>query len=97
MGGCFLETNLPTVTQKMFGVVLKHFMGRHTLAKNFKKIFGTTTQSSEREIDDFWGAINYNAVKNVIPKLIKYLSERDTYKIRWREAIQYTNIPKKTN
>ncbi|WP_298312381.1 alpha/beta hydrolase [uncultured Aquimarina sp.] len=98
-GGMFPETNFPTLTQRMlltpFGTILKHFMGRNTLAKNFKKIFGEHTQASEEEIDDFWETIDYNVGKNVIPKLIKYLKERDTYKIRWREAIQYTDVPKR--
>ncbi len=98
-GGMFPETNFPTLTQRMlltpFGAILKHFMGRNTLAKNFKKIFGQHTQASEKEIDEFWETIDYNSGKNVIPKLIKYLKERDTYKIRWREAIQYTDMPKR--
>ncbi len=98
-GGMFPETNFPTVTQKLlltpFGNVLKHFMGRNTLAKNFKNIFGKNTQPSEQEIDEFWELVEYNSGKNVIPKLIKYLTERNTYKIRWREAIQYTDVPKR--
>ncbi len=98
-GGMFPETNFPTLTQKMlltpFGFIFKHFMGRNTLAKNFKKIFGSDTLPSDQEIDDFWETIAYNSGKNVIPKLIKYLKERDTYKIRWREAIQYTDMPKR--
>lgn len=98
-GGMFPETNFPTLTQKLLltplGGLLKHFMGRHTLAENFKKIFGKDTQASEQELDDFWETIAYNSGKNVIPKLIKYLKERKVYKIRWREALQYTDIPKK--
>ncbi len=98
-GGMFPETNFPTITQKLlltpFGNILKHFMGRNTLAKNFKKIFGKSTQPSDQEIDEFWEVVAYNSGKNVIPKLIKYLAERDTYKIRWREAIQYTEMPKR--
>ncbi|WP_299609349.1 alpha/beta hydrolase [uncultured Aquimarina sp.] len=98
-GGMFPETNFPTLTQKLLltplGGLLKYFMGRHTLAKNFKKIFGKKTQVSEQEIDDFWETIAYNSGKNVIPKLIKYLKERKVYKIRWREALQYTDIPKR--
>ncbi len=98
-GGMFPETNFPTLTQKLlltpFGEMIKHFMGRKTLAKNFKKIFGKETQPSELEIDEFWEVVNYNSGKNIIPKLIKYLKERDTYKIRWREAIQYTDMPKR--
>ncbi|KZS38508.1 MULTISPECIES: alpha/beta fold hydrolase [Aquimarina] len=98
-GGMFPETNFPTLTQKMlltpFGEILKHFMGRDTLAKNFKKIFGKNTQASEQEIDQFWQGIAHNSGKDVIPKLIKYLKERDTHKIRWREAIQYTDMPKR--
>ncbi len=98
-GGMFPETNFPTITQKLLltplGSIFKHFMGRNTLAKNFRKIFGKATQPTENEIDQFWEAIDFNAGKNVIPKLIKYLKERDTYKIRWREAIQYTKMPKR--
>ena len=97
-GGMFPETNYPTVTQKILltplGKIFTYFIGRNTLAKNFKKIFGKDTQPSEQEIDDFWEAIDYNSGKKVIPKIIQYLKERETYKIRWREAIQYTNMPK---
>lgn len=98
-GGMFPETNFPTVTQKLLltplGGILKHFMGRNTLAKNFKKIFGKDTQATEQEIDEFWAVVDFNSGKNVIHKLIKYLTERDIYKIRWREAIQHTDIPKR--
>jgi len=99
-GGMFPETNFPTTTQKLlltpFGVILKQFMGRNTLAKNFKKIFGPHTQPSDKEIDEFWQVIDYNSGKNSIHKLIKYLEERAIYKIRWREAIQHTQgIPKR--
>ncbi|WP_282079294.1 alpha/beta fold hydrolase [Aquimarina algiphila] len=98
-GGMFPETNFPTFTQKLLltplGSVLKHFMGRNTLAKNFKKIFGRETQPSELEIDEFWEVIDYNSGKNIIHKLIRYLKERDIYKIRWREAIQHTKVPKR--
>jgi len=98
-GGMFPETNFPTFTQKLLltplGTILKHFMGRDTLAKNFKKIFGKNTQPNEQEIDEFWEIMNYNSGKRIIHKLIKYLNERDTYKIRWREAIQHTNVSKR--
>ncbi len=97
-GGMFPETNFPTITQKLLltpmGSILKLVMGRKTLAKNFKKIFGKNTQASKKEIEEFWQVIAYNSGKNVIPKIIQYLKERDKYKIRWREAIQYTAIPK---
>ncbi len=98
-GGMFPETNFPTTTQKLLltplGALLKHFMGRNTLAKNFKKIFGKDTQPSDQEIDEFWELIDYNSGKDVLPKLIKYLTERDTHKVRWREAIQHTDMPKR--
>ncbi len=98
-GGMFPETNFPTITQRLlltpFGNLLKHFMGRNTLAKNFKKIFGAHTQPSAEEIDEFWEVVDYNNGKDMIPKLIKYLTERDVHKIRWREAIQYTDMPKR--
>jgi len=98
-GGMFPETNFPTITQKLLltplGKYLKYFMGRGTLAKNFRKIFGKNTQATSEEIDDFWATIAYNKGKDVIPKIITYLHDRDTYKIRWREAIQKTStIPK---
>jgi len=98
-GGMFPETNYPTFTQKLLltplGSLLKHIMGRHTLSKNFKKIFGKDTQASKLEIDEFWETIDYNNGKDVLPKTIKYLNERDQYKMRWREAIQQTiSIPK---
>ncbi|MEW7279536.1 alpha/beta fold hydrolase [Aquimarina sp. 2201CG1-2-11] len=71
-GGMFPETNFPTITQKLLltplGGFLKFFMGRNTLAKNFRKIFGKNTQATEQEIDEFWETIAYNSGKDVIPK-----------------------------
>ncbi len=98
-GGMFPETNFPTITQKLLltplGKYLKYFMGKRTLAKNFRKIFGKNTQATTEEIDSFWETIAYNNGKDVIPEIITYLHDRDTHKIRWREAIQKTHkIPK---
>lgn len=95
-GGMFPETNFPTITQKLLltplGKYLKYFMGKRTLAKNFRKIFGKNTQATSQEIDDFWKTIDYNNGKDVIPKIITYLHDRDIHKIRWREAIQKTDV-----
>lgn len=98
-GGMFPEIHFPTFTQKILltplSIILRNFMGRNTLAKNFKKVFGKHTQPTEKELDHFWSLISYNNGKLVIPKLIKYIKERNLHKARWFEALQDSSIPKR--
>mgnify|MGYP006166038075 FL=1 len=75
------------------GSLASSFFTRKKLAKNFKNIFGSYTQPSESQLDDYWALMELNGGKYVFHLLIRYMQERKTYRNRWLEALQESTIP----
>jgi len=96
-GGLFPESHQPLFIQKILlsslGSLVSRFFNRKKLELNFKKIFGPNTQPTEKELDEFWGLINYNGGKYIFHLLIRYMKERKDNRARWVGAIQQTKIP----
>ncbi len=96
-GGLFPETHQPLVIQKILmspiGSIVGRLFNRKKLGQNFKKIFGSNTQPSEKELDDFWYLISNNGGKYIFHRLIRYMQERKDHRERWVSAIQKTSIP----
>lgn len=96
-GGLFPETHQPLVIQKILmspiGSIVGRLFNRKKLGQNFKKIFGSNTQPSEKELDDFWYLTSNNGGKYIFHRLIRYMQERKDHRERWVSAIQKTSIP----
>lgn len=96
-GGLFPETHHPLLIQKILmspmGSIVGHLFNRKKLGTNFKKIFGTNTQPTENELDDFWELITCNGGKKIFHLLIRYMQERKDNRERWVSAIQNATIP----
>lgn len=96
-GGLFPETHRPLFIQRLLmsplGSLASSFFTRKKLAKNFKNIFGSYTQPSESQLDDYWALMELNGGKYVFHLLIRYMQERKTYRNRWLEALQESTIP----
>lgn len=96
-GGLFPETHQPLVIQKILmspiGSIVGRLFNRKKLGQNFKKIFGSNTQPSEKELDDLWYLISNNGGKYIFHRLIRYMQERKDHRERWVSAIQKTSIP----
>jgi pimeloyl-ACP methyl ester carboxylesterase len=86
-GGLFPESHKPRMIQKLLispvGFLLNPFLTKTRLRSNFNAIFGSETQPTEKEIDEFYDLIEYNNGKGVMNKLIRYMAERKKYRERW--------------
>lgn len=96
-GGLFAEITQPIFIQKLMlsplGVLVPFFLGKNSLRKNFKKIFGPNTQASEEEIDEFWKLLSHKNGVKAFPLLIKYINERKKYSDRWSIPLEKPSIP----
>ncbi|RMD97253.1 MAG: alpha/beta hydrolase [Bacteroidetes bacterium] len=96
-GGIFPGQHRPRLIQKLLaspvGWMLTPFLGKAQLSRTFNRIFGTATRPSPEEMDDFWSLIAFNNGKAILPKLIRYMQERNTWKSRWVEAIVHCPVP----
>ncbi|MCP4440815.1 MAG: alpha/beta hydrolase [Aureispira sp.] len=96
-GGLFAESHRPRLIQKLLlspiGRFLSPFVGKSSLHKNFKRIFGPNTQPTLEEIDEFWKLVDYNNGKKIFHLLIRYIPERRQYRERWVSALQNNSIP----
>lgn len=96
-GGIFPRQHRPRLIQKVLaspiGRYLHPFLGRHSLARTFKDIFGKNTQPTEKELDEFWALVDYNKGKVIIPLLIQYMHERPKNEVRWVTALKQEDVP----
>jgi len=96
-GGLFPQTYRPRLIQKLLmspmGTLLAPLMGRASLKRTFRRIFGPDTPPTEADLDDFWALIEFNAGKRIIPKLIRYMKEREAHADRWTPALQKAGLP----
>ncbi|MBT0587428.1 alpha/beta fold hydrolase [Alteromonas oceanisediminis] len=91
-GGLFAESHRPLLTQKLLhsplGPLIVNLMSKGTMARSFSKIFGAATQPKPQEIDILWTLLNHHHGRRVLPALLDYLDERQTYRDRWVTAMQ---------
>ena len=96
-GGLLAEVIQPIFIQKLIlsplGKLTPFFLGKNSLRKNFKKIFGPDTQATEDEIDEFWKLLSSNKGTHAFPLIIKYMNERKKYRDRWCVPLENPNIP----
>ncbi|MBX3720579.1 MAG: alpha/beta hydrolase [Turneriella sp.] len=95
-GGLYPEFHKPLLIQKLMlgplGPLLARLSTKGKLRSSFAAIFGER-KASEREVDIFWELICYNKGRLVIPKLLRYMTERRLYRERWVNAMEQTKIP----
>jgi pimeloyl-ACP methyl ester carboxylesterase len=86
-GGVFAEMHRPLLIQKLMlspmGAMMSYFIGKKSLEKSFKKIFGPETQATESELNEFWNLIQFNQGRKTIPLLITYMLDRKKHRDRW--------------
>lgn len=96
-GGLFPESHRPRLIQKMLlspiGKWISPLLNKEKLAKNFNAIFGPETPPSASEINQFWELIAYQQGQKNFHKLIRYITERRTFRARWVGALQNSPIP----
>ena len=96
-GALFPETHRPIFAQRLLisplGAVFGRMIPDAVFKKNLAKVFGSDTQPTEAELDDFLNLFNNNDGKRIAHKLIRYMSERVKYRERWLAPLQNLNRP----
>lgn len=91
-GALFPETHRPVLAQKILISPLGFLFGRLISDARFKKslasIFGKNTQPTPAELEDFLQVFKFNDGRRIAYKLIRYMSERKKYRVRWLAALQ---------
>ena len=91
-GALFPETHRPVLAQKILISPLGFLFGRLISDRQFKaslaSIFGRETQPTGEELNEFSEAFKLNGGRRIAHKLIRYMSERKTYRARWFNALK---------
>lgn len=96
-GGLFPETHRPLLIQKLLispiGKWVAQLTSKKTFRKSMNRIFSDSYPPSEELIEDFWFLLNYKDGVRILPRLIRYMSERSVNRSRWVGALQNSTIP----
>lgn len=86
-GGIFPETHRPRLIQKLLlspvGGLVAKLSTERTFRRNMQSIFGQATPPSEAFLRAGWQLLVENKGRRMLPKLIRYMQERRTYRERW--------------
>jgi pimeloyl-ACP methyl ester carboxylesterase len=96
-GGLFPQVHKPLFIQKLLlsklGWLVPKLMSKQKFAKNLITIFGKNTPPATMVINTFWALLIYNNGLRVMPKLIKYITQRQQNEQRWVGAMINSDIP----
>jgi pimeloyl-ACP methyl ester carboxylesterase len=96
-GALFPETHRPILAQKILISPVGFLFGKLITDAIFKKslasVFGSRTQPSEEELEDFAALFKAGGGKRIAHKLIRYMTERAQYRERWVGALQRMSQP----
>ncbi len=96
-GALFPETHRPILAQRILISPIGFLFGRFISDTNFKKslasIFGTNTQPTSEESEDFLRVFKFNNGRRIAHKLIRYMAERKTNRARWVGALERMQQP----
>lgn len=96
-GALFPETHRPILAQKLLissaGFLFGRLIPDAVFKKSLASVFGAKTQPTAAELEDFARLFKYNGGKRIAHKLIRYMTERTTYRERWVGALQKMTPP----
>jgi pimeloyl-ACP methyl ester carboxylesterase len=96
-GGLFPETHRPQLIQKLLigplGPLVARLVNRSSFGRSFSAVFGPQTRPAPEDLDAFWRLVVENDGLRVMPRLIRYMTERRTHRERWVGALQRARVP----
>lgn len=96
-GALFPETHRPILAQKLLispvGRLFAKFLTDGRFKSSLASVFGRETRPSEEELDEMLAVFKHNGGKRVAHLLIRYMTERTTYRDRWVGALQKIKVP----
>ena len=95
-GGLFPETHRAILIQKLMlsalGKWINKLAGFKQFGQSFSTVFGPQTKPSDKELSEFWEAINFNDGRHVFHNLITYIDDRRQHRSRWVDCLQKSPI-----
>ncbi|HSR54271.1 MAG TPA: alpha/beta hydrolase [Acidobacteriota bacterium] len=96
-GGLIPGANRPLFIQKLLlsplGAGVAHLLGEGTFRRQFSRIFAPDKRPQEEELRQFWELVSRDQGLRVLPRLIRYLKERQRWEERWVGALAGTDVP----
>lgn len=96
-GGLFPETHRPRPIQTLMisplGPLLVPFMSERTFNKNMRQVFSPQHPPSDEFLSQSWELLASNKGKRMLPRLIRYMQERKSFRARWVGAVVDSPIP----
>lgn len=96
-GGIFPETHRPLFVQKLLisplGFLVAKLMTAKSFDENMQNIFSKAHPPSKAFLRDTWQLITENRGISMIPRLIRYMRERVTYRERWVAPLVDKQVP----
>ncbi len=96
-GGIFPETHRPLLIQKLLisplGSVVARLTSKATFRRNMRTIFAEHSPPEELFLEESWRLLTLNHGKKMIPRLIRYMKERQDNRERWVEPLVKKAIP----
>ncbi len=96
-GALFPETHRPILAQKIlispFGFLFGKLISDSLFKRNLASIFGKSTQPTAEELNDFLQIFKFNDGRRIAHKLIRYMTERETFRARWVGALERMTQP----
>ena len=96
-GALFPETHRPIIAQKIllspFGFLFGRLISDARFKKSLASVFGKDTQPTGAELNDFSQLFKFNNGRRIAHRLIRYMTERTTFRTRWVGALQKMDQP----
>lgn len=96
-GGIFPEMHRPRFIQRLLlsplGAIVAKLSSESTFRRNMKNIFSEEHPPSEEFLRVSWDLLRERKGVQMLPKLIKYMKERNDNRDRWVSPLENSNIP----
>jgi len=77
----------------VIGPLLANLVTERSFAKQFSAIFSGEHPIADAELRQHWAAIQRRGGNRVYHRLIRYMADRRTHKVRWETALEKAPIP----
>ncbi len=96
-GALFPETHRPILAQRILispiGALFGRLIPENAFRRSLASVFGPPTKPSMDDLDEFMFLFNHNGGRKISHKLIRYMTERQTYRERWFDALSNMRQP----
>ena len=96
-GGVFPERHQPRPIQTLlagpFGPLFSRLIGKGQALRSLARVFGPATQPDAADREVLWQLIDHGGGRRVMPRLLRYIREREIHRDRWVGALLESPVP----